>query len=185
MKILKIVPVLMGAAMVSQAQADTRDDIVASIQRCSVMNDKRMWLDCVYGAIQPMRAELGLQPAPEFQQRLVPPAQIATAAPPPPVRTSTARVPAPRKKDGFFGNLLNAPPVSVSRMSSYRFERNGAFVVALENGQQWRQTDAEGGTAPWSKAPANYTVTVTEGAFGSYSLRTSDSSRNYKVVPVK
>jgi hypothetical protein len=70
-------------------------------------------------------------------------------------------------------------------MSSYRFERNGAFVVALENGQQWRQTDAEGGTVSWSKAPANYTVTITQGAFGSYSLRISDSPRSYKVVPVK
>lgn len=185
MKIKKVIPILIGVAMTSQAHADTRDDIVAGIQRCRVMNDKRMWLDCVYGAIQPMRAELGLQPAPEFQQRLVPPPQIATAAPPPPVRTSTGRAPASRKKAGFFDNLLNAPPVAVSRMSAYRYERNGAFVVALENGQQWRQTDAEGGTVSWRKTPASYTVTITEGAFGSYSLRTSDSSRTYKVEPVK
>ena len=27
-------------------------------------------------------------------------------------------------------------------MASYRYEKNGAFVVALENGQQWRQADA-------------------------------------------
>ena len=185
MKILKTIPLLIGVAIAPQAHADTRDEIVASIQRCRVMNDKRAWLDCVYGAIQPMRAELGLQPAPEFQQRLVPPPQTATAAPPPPVHTTNARPPAPRRKAGFFDNLLNAPPASVSRMASYRYERNGAFVVALENGQQWRQTDAEGGTVSWRKPPANYTVTITEGAFGSYSLRTSDSRRAYRVEPVK
>src|SRR3954465_6266043 len=111
----KLTAVVIGgiSAPTLQAHADTRDDIRAAIERCGVINDNRVWLDCVYGAIQPMRAQLGLQPAPEFQQRLVPPAQAAYAAPPPPVRTSTTRQPAPRKKAGFFGNLLNAPPVAV------------------------------------------------------------------------
>jgi hypothetical protein len=187
-KIRNIVPVLaVGfAATIMQAHADARDDIIAGIQRCGVMNDNHVWLDCVYGAIQPMRAQLGLQPAPEFQQRLVPPAQTSYAAPPPPpVRTTTFSRPAPRKKAGFFDNLLNAPPVAVSRMASYHYERNGAFIMALANGQQWRQTDVEGGTAAWDKAPATYTVTITQGAFGSYNLRTSDNPRTYKVEPVK
>jgi hypothetical protein len=175
------------AAATSQAHADTREDIVAAIQRCGVMNDNRVWLDCVYGAIQPMRAQLGLQPAPEFQQRLVPPpqmlppAQLASAAPP---ARAVARPPA-RKNHGFFDNFLNAPPVSVSKMASYRYEKSGAFVVTLENGQQWRQAAVEGGTVSWDKAPAKYSVTITQGAFGSYSLRTSDSPNTYKVEPVK
>ncbi len=184
MHIRTILPVLMMAATTAQAHADTREDVVAGIARCGVMNDNKVWLDCVYGAIQPMRAQLGLQPAPEFQQRLVPPAQMAVA-PAAPARTGVARPPAPRKKPGFFNNLLNAPPVAVSKMTSYRYEKNGAFVVALENGQQWRQTEVVGGTASWSREPASYTVTITEGAFGSYSLRTSDNPRTYKVEPVK
>jgi len=179
----KIIPLLVGIAAAGPAHADTREDIIAGIERCGVINDNKVWLDCVYGAIQPMRAQLGLQPAPEFQQRLVPPAQTVYAAPPPPSR-ATAR-PAPRKRAGFFDNLLNAPPVAVSKMASYRYEKNGAFVVALENGQQWRQTDTTGGTASWSRAPADYMVTITEGAFGSYSLRTSDNPRTYKVEPVR
>jgi len=182
--IRKIIPVLLVAAAAPPAHADTRDDVVAGIARCGVMNDNRVWLDCVYGAVQPMRAQLGLQPAPEFQQRLVPPAQMAIA-PTPPQHTGTARAPVPHKKPGFFNNLLNAPPVAVSKMASYRYEKNGAFVVALENGQQWRQTEMAGGSAIWSKEPASYTVTITEGAFGSYSLRTSDNPRTYKVEPVK
>ena len=184
MTLKKIIPVLMGIAAVTPAHADTREDIIAGIQRCGVINDNKVWLDCVYGAIQPMRAQLGLQPAPEFQQRLVPPPQTAYVAPPP-ARTTTARPAAPRKKAGFFDNLLNAPPVAVSRMASYRYEKNGAFVVALENGQQWRQTDTTGGTVSWSKEPSTYTVTITEGAFGSYALRTSDNPRTYKVELVK
>jgi hypothetical protein len=172
-------------AAVTQAHADTRDDVIAGIQRCGVMNDNRVWLDCVYGAIQPMRGQLGLQPAPEFQQRLVPSPQAAYAAPPPPMQPPVAARPVSRKKPGFFDNLLNAPPVSVSKMKSYRYEKSGAFVVALENGEEWRQTDVTGGSVSWRKAPASYTVTITQGTFGSYSLRTSDSPQTYKVQPVK
>src|ERR1044072_3747176 len=71
------------AAAMPQAHADTRDDIRAGIERCGVIHDNKVWLDCVYGAIQPMRSQLGLQPAPEFQQRLVPPAPAAYIPPPP------------------------------------------------------------------------------------------------------
>jgi hypothetical protein len=184
MDIRKIAPVLLGAVFLTapQAKADTRDDVITGIERCGVIHDDRVWLDCVYGADQPMRAKLGLQPAPEFQQHLVPPAQITSA--PPPVRT-TAR-PAPRKKAGFFANLLgDAPPVAVSRMASYRYDKSGGFIVTLENGQEWRQADVEGGTVSWTRAPAAYMVTITQGAFGSYSLRTGESPSVYRVEPVK
>ena len=197
MKIRTVFPILVIGLAAAPACADTRDDIAAGIQRCGVIHDNRVWLDCVYGAIQPMRTQLGLQPAPEFQQRLVPPAQVGYAAPAQPATApappSPYAAPAPparaatrqRKRAGFFSNLLNAPAVAVSKMASYRYERSGAFVVALENGQQWRQTGVESGTPSWNKAPGSYTVTVTEGAFGSYNLRTSDSPRTYKVEPVK
>jgi hypothetical protein len=182
-----LIPVVIGglAAALPQAHADTRDDVIAAIQRCGVMNDNRVWLDCVYGAIQPMRGQLGLQPAPEFQQRLVPPPQAAYAAPPPPAQPRAAARPVSRKKPGFWDNLVNAPPVSVSKMKSYHYEKNGAFVVALENGEEWRQTNIVGGSVAWNRNPRFYTVTVTQGAFGSYSLRTSDSPNTYKVEPVK
>jgi hypothetical protein len=172
------------AATTPQARADTRDDIRAAIERCGVMNDNRVWLDCVYGAIQPMRAQLGLQPAPEFQQRLVPPAS-PSYAPAPPTQPRVATRSPVRKSPGFFDNLLNAPPVAVSKMASYRYEKNGAFVVALENGQEWRQSDVTGGSVSWSKPPRSYTVTITQGTFGSHSLRVSDSPNTYRVEQVK
>ncbi|HKB96648.1 MAG TPA: hypothetical protein VKB94_07330 [Rhizomicrobium sp.] len=194
MDISKIVPVLIGGLFMAapQALADTRDEVIAGIERCGVIHDDRVWLDCVYGANQPMRARLGLQPAPEFQQRLVPSAQLSSAPPPaqlssaPPPARVASRQPPPRKKPGFFENLLgNAPPAAVSRMRSYRYDKGGAFIVSLENGQEWRQTDVEGGTTSWNKSPAAYTVTIVQGAFGSYSLRTADSPHIFKVERVK
>ena len=142
MHLQKIVLVLIGGflALAPRAHADTRDDVVSGIGRCAVMHDNRVWLDCVYGAVQPMRAQLGLQPVPEFQQRLVPPPQLGMAPPPPPAAAAAAParapVPAPnaarvasksRPKVGFWKNLLgDAPPVTVSRMSSYSFDKMAA-----------------------------------------------------------
>ncbi len=56
------------------ANANARDDVLDGISRCGGIPDDRTWLDCVYGAAQPMRAQLGLPPALASQQKLVPPA---------------------------------------------------------------------------------------------------------------
>jgi len=185
-----VLVVACGFGCLSPALGDARSDVLAGIQRCGVIHDDRVWLDCVYGANQPMRGQLGLSPAPEFQQRLVPPVQLGTIAPP--LQTNADRAPAqtgpaPRsnKRPGFFSKILGtAPSVAVSRMASYRYDESGAFIVALENGQQWHQTDVQGGKAIWVKEPSAYTVTISYGSFGSYGLRTSDNPRTYKVEPL-
>lgn len=195
MTIRTTLPVLLCSAIALSAaggaKADTRDDVLSGIQRCGVIHDDRTWLDCLYGAEQPMRAHLGLAPAPEFQQRLVPAGPVvplsAMAAEPaaaPPARVATR--PAPRKKASFWSTLMGTdPPVAVSRMASYRYEKNGAFVVTLENGQQWRQANVESGErANWPRPPSTYTVTISQGAFGSYILHTDDSPTIYKVQMV-
>lgn len=187
-------------AFESTAQAqDARDQVLSGIGRCGVIHDNRVWLDCVYGAQQPMRALLNLPPAPEYQQRLVPPPGAAPIAPmpataPPPLQSTTqiapqtASRPPPvrRGRAGFLGNLFgDNPPIASSRMADYRFERNGAFVVTLENGQQWRQDDVEAGAAGWTKPASAYRVTVTQGSFGAFNLSTDENMRSYRVVRVK
>jgi hypothetical protein len=63
---------LFAAALVAAApaQARGRDDVMAGAYRCGGIADDRKWLDCYYGAAQPVRAALGLPPAPEAQLRL-------------------------------------------------------------------------------------------------------------------
>jgi hypothetical protein len=200
--ISKLVPGLVflaiaGHAVLDEARADTRDEVLSGIARCSVIHDNRVWLDCVYGAQQPMRALLALPPAPEYQQRLVPPAgstpalatpPTASAIPPRQAAPQTASRPAPvrRGRAGFLGNLFgDNPPIADSRMADYRYDRSGAFVVTLENGQQWRQDDVEGGTAGWTKPASAYHVTVTQGSFGAYNLSTDENMRSFRVVRVK
>ncbi|HKD48026.1 MAG TPA: hypothetical protein VKB67_10085 [Rhizomicrobium sp.] len=54
------------------AQPSPRDEVKAASLRCDSIADERNWLDCYYGAAQPVRADLGLPPAPASQQSLVP-----------------------------------------------------------------------------------------------------------------
>jgi len=66
------------ALLPSATMAGPRDDVVQGIVRCGAIADDRQWLDCIYGAAQPMRAQLGLSPASAAQQRLVPPQGYGT-----------------------------------------------------------------------------------------------------------
>jgi hypothetical protein len=52
------------------AEARPRDDALAGAFRCAVIGDARAWLDCYYGAAQPVRAGLGLAPAMAAQVKL-------------------------------------------------------------------------------------------------------------------
>jgi hypothetical protein len=56
-----------------RAHAGPRDDVKAGAARCDSISDDHTWLNCYYGAAQPVRAELGLPAAPDSQQHLVPP----------------------------------------------------------------------------------------------------------------
>jgi hypothetical protein len=57
---LATVPALTEAAL-----ADTREQVMLRLPRCSGIADNRQYLDCYYAAVQPMRAELGLASAPQ------------------------------------------------------------------------------------------------------------------------
>ena len=63
-KVVLTVLVVGGALAPGLALADSRDDVISGLTRCAALTDDRQWLDCYYGAAQPMRAWLGLSPAP-------------------------------------------------------------------------------------------------------------------------
>jgi len=70
---------LLGPAILclaAPAQARARDDALSGAFRCAVIGDSRAWLDCYYGAAQPLRAALGLTPAlgPQLKLAAAPPA---------------------------------------------------------------------------------------------------------------
>ncbi|HET7085511.1 MAG TPA: hypothetical protein VFI23_12120 [Rhizomicrobium sp.] len=182
MKFLNLLAVAVMFAM--PARAATRDEIYDAMQRCNVMNDNRVWLDCIYGAVQPMRAELSLPEAPEHQVRLVP----SAAAPKP------ARAPAsvaggithlPPKKEGFIAYVLGGrKEVEGVPFQSYNFDRAGHFTLTLANGQVWRQVDNDSHTASWKADPGRYIASIKTGALGSSILQVRGESGAFMVTQV-
>ena len=127
--------------MAGLAAASPRDDMLAGISRCAGIADERTFLDCVYGAAQPVRAELGLSPAPQSQTRLVPAAGPSPAAAPAAAKTA----PQPDQRgilDRMFADgTVVAPPQA---MKSYSLDKTGGyFTVTLTNGQVWRQVEGD------------------------------------------
>ncbi len=196
MKYTGLIAALIAGLLPGLAQAGTRDDVVQGIVRCGAIADDRQWLDCIYGAAQPMRAQLGLSPAPAAQQKLVPAQGYGTlpgyGGTPMPVPRATASAPPPTEyvrptSRGMFDGLLGEAnvPTIVSRIASYEFDRNGIFTVTLVNGQIWRQLPDETHLAHWNKPATTYTVSISPGAFGSFNLIVKDQSSVYKVNRVK
>lgn len=176
---------LMSAA----AAAAPRDEALVGIGRCGALTDDRAWLNCVYGAVQPVRGALGLAPAPQAR------APLPAAAIPP-------------KKQGFISGLFNSTPKAVpeqqfglrpaappalpqnvshlkSRLADYALDRNGIFTVTLANGQVWQQVPGDTAYAHLSKAAATYVVDIAPGAFGSYTMHIDGQHGGFKVRRLK
>jgi hypothetical protein len=154
------------AATVSPGLAGPRDDVRAGSGRCDGIADDRAWLDCYYGAAQPMRARLGLPPAPNSQQALVPPPGAPAARNPSPAPLQLNNV-NPSGQPGFFGRLFThtiVKPEPPSRMTAYTFDRAGFFTVILANGEVWRQSSVDAVQAKWRNPPGSYVVTILPGS---------------------
>ena len=187
------------------AQADSRDLMQDRMSRCYAIPDTRQYLDCLYGAIQPLRNDLGLPAAPHALTFAPVFARPAQQLPPSPIE---AEVKTERSRSGPLTGFLNiktqkvaaeqfglanarpGPGVNVdritARMKAYRFDRRTAlFTVTLENGQVWRQTSADGNLTVWRNPPSTYTVTIAYGAWGSFDLTLQgDQRRPFRVERV-
>lgn len=171
-----------GAALADPA----RDAVKAGIERCDPIADNRQWLDCVYGAAQPMRAALGLPPAPQSQVRLVPPAQAMV--PPPRPAPQPAPQPAPRvasapPRTGMFDDLFGSGMKLATRLhlQSYSFNKDGSFTVTLEDGQVWKQNSPPAARPPFNGPAANYVVDITAGVMGSHNMKIAGIPTTFKV----
>lgn len=175
------VAILMIAACVPALAEPTRDAVMAGAQRCDGIADNHAWLDCFYGSAQPMRSLLGLAPAPPAQVKLVPPPRASYPSVAPPPRRAAPRA----ESGGFFSSLLGSgkPVVADTPMAAYELRANG-FIVTLQDGQQWQQSEGDISIAHWHKPASTYVVTITTGALSSFNLRVKGEDRVYKVHKV-
>jgi hypothetical protein len=179
------------AALAAPAAADpTRDDVMTNLQRCAGFTDNRTWLNCYYGAAQPMRAQLGLSPAPDSQVSLIGTAPV----PPPPPMTSTAST--AKSGGGWFSgitDIFNSSTNSSSdsdfgagamKLAAYSYGKDGLFTATLSDGEVWTQSPYDDLRAHWSGQAANYTVMVSSDMMGSHTMRVK-GDHDYRVMRVK
>ena len=177
-------------ALAAPAMADpTRDDVMTALQRCAGFTDNRTWLNCYYGAAQPMRGQLGLSPAPDSQVSLVGTAPV----PPPPPMTSTAST--AKSSGGWFSgitDIFDSPSKTADsdfgggamRLAAYSFGKGGLFTATLSDGEVWTQSPYDDLRAHWSGQAANYTVMVSADMLGSHTMRVK-GDHDYRVIRVK
>ena len=187
MRYCLITLLLLPVACASPVLAGPREDSLAGVSRCAALPDDRTFLDCVYGAMQPMRAALGLAPALPAQQRLVPPVdpslarssqspRAQAAIPPPPAQ------PAAAKEGGLLSNMFAGGGL---RMASYSFDRRGLFTVSLSDGSVWRQDTSDTNFAHFGGKASEYSVTLYPGDFGKARLDVRGEGGPYLVVRVR
>ena len=142
-----------------------RYQVVSAVLRCNNLADDRQWLDCFYGVAQPVRAQLGLLPAPQAQA----------------AAENFPRTAVPSQPVAPIGHMVDP---QWSPMRSYSFNRYGIFTVTLANGQVWRQLAGDTDFARWTKPAASYAARITRGALGSFNLKVKGRSEAFKVEQV-
>jgi hypothetical protein len=145
-----------GAVYPSASVRKSVEEVMSGAGRCAGLAENRVWLDCFYGSAQPMRALLGLTPAAPEQVKLVPPPGAVYLG-----ADATKRV-SSEKPAGFVSDFLGSskPIASNVPMASYKFGRGGKFIVALKNGQTYRQEESDLVLAKWNRDPNTYLVTI-------------------------
>jgi len=174
------------------ARADARQDVVNQLARCAVLNDDRQWLDCYYGAAQPLRGELGLSPAPQANMPVLRapqlssiPTRVAPAAYAAPVASPPSGPPPMPKRAGLLDMFGGDTVVHSAPVRSVQNSRDG-FVITLADGQVWQQTPADGGKAlSWNGPTDRMRVTVAQGAMHTFNLTVDGDQTRYKVKRVR
>jgi hypothetical protein len=169
------------------ALADAREDVVSGLTRCAQLTDDRQWLDCYYGAAQPMRAWLGLSPAPQAQLKLLQSQPRPTVLPATVARAAARSGPPPKPKtSGIFDVFGGSDVVNNAPVGSYDVKADG-FVITLLDGQVWKQTDDDATKHPvrWTQAPSSMRVTISQGAMHSFNLVVGDENLHHKVTRIR
>jgi len=192
-KVLFAAMLAVGAGAPGLVLADAREDVVRSMTRCAAYTDDRQWLECYYGAAQPMRAWLGLPPAPQSQLKLLqgqPQSSVPLSASLPATVTHAAvrtGPPPPPKRSGIFDVFGGSDVVKDTPIQSYELARGGNFVITLPDGQVWRQTDDDASKSPvrWDKPAASMRVTISQGAVHTFNLVLNDENVHHKVTRIR
>lgn len=193
---------LFAVVVTSPAVADPRQDLIDDMAKCATVHDGTARLAC-YDALNPavMAAQNQTPAAPAAG------APPTVAANPPtfdPYRPLGVPSSEQIKPDQFGGENLAPPAPPPGReaqapaapepqtldsitigVTDYSYNPYDKFLVILDNGQIWRQSESDtSAKAHFSKGEKN-SVTISRGFLGSYNLVINDGGTVYKVKRLK
>jgi hypothetical protein len=194
---LRIAAFTVGALVLSfsgAAPAAPRDDVLDAMGKCAAIADDKARLAC-YDALSPRLrdalatppADLAHEPTKDEQKSWFGfdmGALFGTG--------SSAKQTTPQQFGGETTPQAQAQQQTVAAeeidsisagVTDYSFTPFGKFIVFLNNGQIWRQSD--GDAAHFKKVAIDNTVTISRGLLGSYNLQINDGNHVYKVTRVK
>jgi hypothetical protein len=145
----------------------------------------------ICGSIADDKARLACYDEARRQNAAAQSATVPARTPPPSSPTpgpSKASAPPPAANFGRRAAAAPAPRPDPRQMTAgvtgYSFDKENKFTVVLDNGQVWRQFDADFGTAKFRDHGAN-TVVITRGFWDSYNMRLNKMNAVFRVARIK
>ena len=177
---------LVLVALALSAAPAVAEDLSATISTCANVSDDRARLACYDGLAARTNAAARL-PITKPALPPVPQAPVATVAPPAPptpvTKTNTFGAETIRKGDTPEERAQEVDEIK-AKVVTADFSPTNRFTVTLDNGQVWRQIEADSGKARLHKSGGD-TVEISRGMLGSYNLVIDGVNLLFKVRRVR
>lgn len=160
MTLVTLFVVLSSPALANSSVAD-------AVKQCAQTQNSLQRLVC-FDRIAARLQDYSDEVLPEAVQR-----QTPTIVPPKAVANAETKV-------ADFGRAEVVEDTLIARVASLSYDRNDYFTVTLNNGQVWRQTEVSR-----IKISEGDKVTIEQGVFGSFILKSEASNRTARVKRVK
>lgn len=169
--------------------AMTRDELLNAMNKCMAVADNSERLAC-YDALKPQVREalaqtpeqaakeessswfgldnlFGGKPAPQVEPKQFGSDQLPAAAQ---AKVNPPQITTIRELDSITATLTD-----------YALTATGRFIVFLDNGQVWQQSESDTDTIHFRHDPKDNKVTISRGLMGTYDLKLNTANHIYKV----
>jgi hypothetical protein len=167
--------VLASAFASGLAHADAARDVLEEITRCADVTDAAERLKC-YDAAAPRAKSALTAPVPEAREKSLL-EWFGLSRPAKPAQKPEEFGKPPREPEGL--NEITATVVEFAKTV------RGKALFILDNGQIWRQLDADATELPFPPVGTKMKVTIETGFLGSYNLTIEGRNALIKVFRVK
>lgn len=189
------IAVMAAGAFSARAQAPTQD-LLEALGRCAAIADDHARLAC-YDAASPRLKDALAAPPSSLPGNRTPTAEeerswfgfdlgnlfgASPAQQTTPQQFGSDRLPETKAKEDTAASIVDSITAGVTEISYTPF---GRFIVFLDNGQVWRQSEGDVDRAVFRKTATDNKVTISRGFIGSYNLTINDSAKIFKVTRVK